>query len=676
MKSCGIDVGGTFSDFVIYSPEENTLDVFKISSQPENPSLPVFEGLKRIDDLSSLSQIVHGTTVSTNALIERKIAKIGLICTKGFSDIIEIGRQTRDHIYALYPSRVDPLVPKGYRFEVEERVNAQGIPEVPLQRQSIEEMYALILQKKDVESVAVSLLFSFFYPDHERAIYEFISEQDEKLPTSISSIVLPEFREFERTSATVVDAAISPLIRSYMSHLRESVTNLSEKVRLAIICSNTGITSIDGIISRPIETVLSGLAGGVLAARHSSETCNTPNLVSLDIGGTSTDVASIIEGQYSLHNKNSIGGLPIGIQTVDVLTTGAGGGSIASYVDGFFKVGPESAGANPGPACYNLGGILPTVTDANLVLGMLNPNNFAGGSLNLDLNLAKNVVTELSESMSLDIYTAAWGIINVFENNVAEAIRQISTERGYDPRHFSLLAFGGAGPLHACNLADLVGFNQVLIPPKPGVWSAFGNLTSDYRYDFSQSFLQTLDSVDLESIEDVYVKLEEKGQKAIERDSISSRSSVSARTLDLRYVGQSFELNIPYRSSVSEIRESFNQLHKRRYGFSDETENIEVVNVRNSISVVLEKPQPFPMKENRTSLDELVINMKEVYSKKESILVPVYSRDTLGSHSLVGPLIIEQNDTTTFIPKGWTGVHNLNDSHLYISRNSEHPINL
>ncbi len=641
MRILGIDSGGTFTD-AIYIGDNGQIKVFKISSTPNNPTDAVIACVERINN--NLDEVLHGTTVATNAVLQRKGAKIALITTKGFRDILEIGRQNRLDIYAIKPEKPKPLVNRDYIVEIDERIASDGSIVRDLTDNEINRVISSI-ERLNVEGIAVSTLFSFLNPTHELRIKEALGKL--KLPISISYEVLPEYREYERTSTTVMDVYVKPLISKYISELNNKTGKMSVNT-LAIMKSSTGLSTPNGIIKKPVETLVSGLAGGILAAEMAAKLTNTPNLITLDIGGTSTDVAQIYNYKGLIKHNYNIDNLPVNTASVDVITIGAGGGSIARKSGGLFKVGPESQGAYPGPAAYNLGGDKVTVTDVDLVYGIL-PEELAGGELSLNKDLSKHVIDNLARDLGIEYEHVISGVRTIFHENIAAALRSVSTERGVDAREFTLLAFGGAGPVHAVELAQLLGINQVLIPPYPGIWSAFGLLTADYRYDKSRGILKPTSDLSLDYLKQILDDLKNMAEHDAIDDGIDKSLEMKViKTVNMRYIGQSFDIEIPIADSMGQIELNFHNKHRELYGFSDENEDTEIVTVR-TVLIFHHPDINLPEIKEKNSLSS--VGMRTVLDVGE---VPVYNKKDLGLGTVLnGPIIIDQDDTTTWIPTNW-----------------------
>lgn len=632
----GVDIGGSFSDAI--SICKGKIKILKVLSTPKDPT----EAVKNILDTISekVDVFLHGTTVATNALLERKGAKTLFLTTEGFTDIIEIGRQNRDDIYSIIPKRPEPLVKDDMRVGVRERILADGSVEKSLE--GVEELTLLIFRTRP-EAVAIGFLFSFLNPKHELELAQKLEEFN--IPISISSEVVPEYREYERFTTTVADAYVKPLISDYITRLEKTVKERNPEAIIAIIKSSGGLAIPKRISKRPVELMVSGLAGGVLAAEFTSRTIQRPNIISLDIGGTSTDVAQITDGKVERQYGLKLGKLPMMIPSVNVETIGAGGGSIAWTSSGLLRVGPQSAGAVPGPAAYGRGGGSATVTDADLLFGIL-PSTLGGGAIYLDKNLSRTAIEGIAQALSLEIDEAVKGIRRIFHENIAQALRSVSTERGIDPRKYSLLAFGGAGPVHGAELAEIMSIPEVLIPPFPGIWSALGLMTADYRYDRSKGILLPLDEVEIPSIAEEFDRLEEHLIAGVEQDGLNN--PIIEKSVDMRFIGQSFELNVPWTANKEKLVNAFFDLHQKEYGFVDRTQPVEIVTIRIAGSIV----QPDPKLEN---LDE-----KEIPTPIENreIMdignVGVYRRDLIGRGTVLeGPLVVDQEDTTVWVPPGW-----------------------
>ena len=667
----GVDTGGTFTDFVRL--EQGRLRIHKQSSTPDDPSRAVLAGINDLQ-VPRESAIVHGSTVATNALLERRGAVTALITTAGFADVLAIGRQNRPDLYALVPQKPPPLVPRRWRYEVEERVTAAGDVLQPLDPGGLVPIFDQMVSS-GVESVAVCLLFSFLRPEHEQQIKERLlrmARDDQRslaLHISLSSEILPEYREFERMAATVVNAYVAPLMNRYLRRLAAGVAPRS----LSIMQSNGGVISAERAGAHAARTVLSGPAGGVVGAHFVAKQAGFSDIITFDMGGTSTDVA-LCPGRLPTTTEGAIAGLPLRLPTMDIHTVGAGGGSLA-YVDpgGALHVGPESAGAVPGPACYGLeigatdAGALPyfdryplpiTVTDANLVLGRLDAGHFLGGEIPLHEKRAVSALEQLAPQLdAAGPQAAAWDAIQVANATMERAMRRISVERGHDPRRFTLVAFGGAGPLHACDLAGALGIPRVLIPPVPGVLSALGMLVAVPTRDYSQTVMTQIgedNGASGEWVQRNFKPLEEQALADMAAEGHRAGDVTLRRLLDVRYRGQSHELTIPVDLDAPAIGARFHEAHEKRYGYRRPQEPVEIVNVRLQAMAPVTPPELPRRPAGDPDAGDAHIGQKPVWFDRAPQTTDLYLRERLRpGHTFDGPAVIFQYDTTTVIPPGW-----------------------
>ncbi len=666
----GIDTGGTFTDYVIVS--EGSISAWKTPTTPSDPSEGIIKGLKDIMDLfhfqpRDIDLLIHGTTIGTNAFLEDKCPPVALITTKGFGDIIEIGRQQRSELYNLkftqdYPISFD----KDVIFEVEERLDSEGKVTKALDTSSLDE-HLLSLKKNSIETVAVSLLFSFLNPSHEHSISSYLEGRG--FNVFLSSDTSPQIREYERSVTTIVNAKVSPVVNEYLIQLQSKLVQEEINAPLLMMQSNTGMADISTIGKSGIQTLYSGLAGGVLAAADSIKHLNRTHLVSLDIGGTSTDVSALIDGPVVLHTRD-FGGFPLVASMVDVETIGSGGGSIAKFKDGLLTVGPESQGANPGPACYSLGGEKVTLTDANLYLGYVHQDNFAG-DLNIDkeksiLQLNKLLDEIQTSPFPLEIESIvdlAISIRKILNNNIANAIRVVTIQRGLDPRDFALLGFGGAGPLQAWDIAQELEMGGVIIPPFPGVWSAFGLVTSDIKHEITQSYLQTIDDLDFDEINTKFQEIKRKLISILNDEEVLKENQVFEFSIDLRYRGQSdsltLDVTLPFqKKQLENTIDRFHVLHNQNYSWFDKKLIVEIVNV--SVRGIGKVPRiELPVLSEGSSVppEDAYTYSRKVNFEGEWIDTPVFTKAKLHANNVLeGPCIIDQLDTTTVIPPGVKGV--------------------
>lgn len=659
MRRIGVDTGGTFTDFILV--RDGTLEVLKLPSTPRQPEAALLTGVRRLLSLADAEvEIVHGTTVGTNAVLERKGARTALLTTEGFEDVIEIGRQNRPGLYLLKASKPRPLVPRELRFGIRERVTSTGEVLVPLDESQLEEL-ANRLGAVGVESIAVCYLFSFLHPEHEAKTAERLARLG--VPISLSHRILPEYREYERTSTTVINAYLAPLMTAYLQRMADGLerlgegTRMSRRCRLRLMQSNGGAISAQVAAEQPVRTVLSGPAGGVVGAYEVARRAGFERIITFDMGGTSTDV-SLVDGAIHTTTEARVAELPIGIPVIDIHTVGAGGGSIARLDEGgALRVGPESAGADPGPVCYGVGHDL-TVTDAHLILGRLDPHYFLGGQMALDLaRTEEHFVAFCQHFPSLgrttaDAVTVARGILDVANANMARAIKVISVERGYDPREFTLVAFGGAGPLHACDLAEMLSIPCVLVPENPGLLSALGVLLSDVVKDYSRTVMLPHTEITPERVERLFIPLQARGREDLQAEGFSPSAIRFARYLDLRYVGQSFELSVPWSANVVQ---EFHRAHEQRYGYADRTRAVELVTVRVRAWGETEKPS-FRARESAgpKPSPSAMWARRQVYFSTRAEETTFYRREELAPGNILdGPAVVLEYSATTIIPPAW-----------------------
>lgn len=666
----GVDVGGTFTDFSIYNTISRKLIHYKRSSTPDDPSCSIVTGLAEILEkeniqAADIEYLAHGTTVATNALIEKKGDTIGLITTYGFKDLMEIGDQKRPSLYDLLRPKPVSLIHPGARWEVHERILYDGSIRQPLQEQDVLDGIAHF-KKMGIRSIAVCTLFSFLNPIHEQKIREIIRREYPEAYVSISSDLVHEFREYARMSTTVLNAYLGPIMKEYVENFRESIKGAGVSVSPFVTQSNGSIISIDETIDCPIRTAVSGPSAGVIGAARIGKQCGLNSLITFDMGGTSIDVSLIQDGKANVSFERMVEGYPARIPMIDIVTVGAGGGSLA-YVDegGALKVGPRSAGAKPGPACYCRGGEEPTVTDANLILGKLNPKRILGGRMSIDEKRSISVIKKvICQKTDLSIEDAAAGIITVVNSNMVRAIRAVSVERGYDPRQFTLVAFGGAGPLHACEVAEEIGIRQVLFPPSPGTLCSLGLLMADTQFDLSRSRLTIVNEQNLSIINNLLADLALEGQQLLNTQKIPELRRRFQFGFDCRYEHQNYELTISINkgklneSDLNELKKAFGNAHEHAYGYQDKERPVQIVNYRLSAIGLSDKPQIGHIQECSASVPK-ENEVRQVRFEKQCkfIETPVYLRDDLPSDCILqGPAIIEQMDSTCVIPPGWTAL--------------------
>jgi N-methylhydantoinase A len=670
----GSDTGGTFTDFV-WLTHDGRWHIHKQLSTPADPSEAILAGLAALH-VPPEAAVVHGSTVATNALLERRGARTALITTAGFADVLAIGRQNRPDLYALVPQKPEPLVPRPWRFEVRERVTAQGDVLTPLDESGMETILGRLREER-IESVAVCLLFSFLRPEHEQRIREILQQPagaGEGAPfyVSLSSEILPEYREYERTAVTVVNAYVAPMMSRYLKRL---MAGLAPRP-LAVMQSNGGVISAATAGAQAARTVLSGPAGGVVGAHFVARQAGFDEIITFDMGGTSTDVA-LCPGRLPMSTEGEIAGLPLRLAAMDIHTVGAGGGSLA-YVDagGALHVGPQSAGADPGPACYGrqTGNqpVAATTTDANLVLGRLHADHFLGGTMQLDLSQASTALFALAQAMGAATpEAAAWGVLRVANVTMERAIRRISVERGYDPRRFTLVAFGGAGPLHACDLAQSLQIPRVLVPAAAGVLSALGMLVAAPAKDYSRTVMQRVGSGEFASgesaggewrpgewLEEQYEPLVARAMAEMVGEGHEPEAVELRYAVDMRYAGQSHELTIPIgwpgSATGPSLGHAFHEAHERRYGYRQLQAEMEIVTIRlTAVAPATALPsEPPPLAE--AGAEAAALDTKEVWFEERPWPATLYDRGRLApGHRFQGPAVVFQYDATTVVPPGW-----------------------
>lgn len=656
----GVDVGGTFTDFLFWDGHQ--LRVEKRPSTPRNPEEAVLSGIRKMG--WQPDEVVHGSTVATNALLTRRGARTALVTTKGFRDTLIIGRQERSDIYALQPTKPPPLVPDARRFEVHERVASNGSVIVPLDEADLATVIDRV-ERSRAEALAVCLLFSFIDPTHEQRIAT--EARRRGITVTVSHELLPEHREYERTSTTVANAYVSPVMGRYLGRLAEGLQSEGGGIRLRIMQSNGGSIGAEQASKEAVRTVLSGPAGGVAGALRVGRSAGHPTVIAFDMGGTSTDV-SFCRGEIGERADLAIGGIPIRTPTVDVHSVGAGGGSIA-WIDegGALRVGPQSAGAVPGPAAYGHGTI-PTVTDAHVVLGRLPVDHFLGGAMALHSDQAEQAIASIAAPFGGDTRRAAQAVISVVNANMARALRLISVERGQDPAEAALVAFGGAGPLHACDLAEELGIGTVIVPQSPGVLSAMGMLQADVVKDVEQGLVLHLDptvSGTVSGLAKTFERLEQQAREALAREGYRNRVRIE-RWTDLRYAGQSHELRVRLgrRAAGSTIRRAFALAHEERFGHSDAGRAIEIVVAR-----VKARAPGFrvPSGTATQATDAAAHAQHAIVVWDRPQRTRVLPRAAVGRRGIQGPVVLTQMDTTVLVPPGWQATPH-REGHLMLRR--------
>ncbi len=662
-----VDTGGTFSDFVFFNEDTGEISITKVPSTPKEPFQAVLNGVNELIErgvrASDISFFSHGTTVGTNALLEEKGAKTGLLVTEGFRGIYEVMEQTRGYgpaTYDLFFEKPRLLAPPYYTEEIPERVDFHGHVLKPIDVEAALQAVRR-LKKKGVESVAVCFLFSFLNPAHELKIKEIFAKEFPQARLSLSYEVLPQIREFYRLSTTVINAYIQPVMASYLSRLESRMREIGVTTpKLYIMQSNGGVSTFKGSAERPVTTVLSGPAGGVIASMGTCERVGIKNIITFDMGGTSCDVALIHQGAPVITTQGKINMRPIALPMLDIHTVSAGGGTIARIdAVGGLQVGPDSAGADPGPVCYDRGGENITITDANVVAGVLDPDRFLGGRMKLNKAKADRLLEQkIARPLKLNLLEAADGVLKIINVKMEEAIKAVSSARGYDIRDFTLVAFGGGGPMHAGRMALDLGIPTVLVPTTPGVHSALGLLMSDVKHDYVRSKLVGLENLDLDEVNGLFLELIERAKADLRGEGFSEQEIRLEPHLDLRYAGQGYELTVPCmmpplkREDLKIMRERFDALHEQNSGHKAETEPVELVSLRLISLGLVPQAKLSPKKPTGRKVEQARTGERRVFFGKEHgiLTTPIYRRDLFDPcFEIAGPAIVEQLDTTTVI---------------------------
>lgn len=680
MTKIGVDVGGTFTDLVLETTRDGAsqVHVHKVSSTPEDQSKGVLRGIKEICEAAQVEPadvelVVHGTTVATNITLEHNGAEVGMLTTRGFRDILHIARHKRPHNFSMQfdvPWQTHPLIKRRNRIPISERIlPPSGAVDTPLNEQEVREA-AELFKKRGLTAVVIAFLFSFLNNQHERRAKEIVQEVLPDAYVCCSSEVVDVIREYERFSTTAMNAYVGPRTSRYLQNLERSLKEEGFNAELRIMQSNGGIGTVKTCSEKAVTILMSGPAGGVIAGRWAGEMSGVDNLITVDIGGTSADISTIPAGDIKIMNPRDtyVGDYPVLAPMIDLATIGAGGGSIA-YLDegGAFRVGPRSAGADPGPVCYAKGGEEPTVTDAQVVLGRLDADKLLGGDLKVDADLARQAIDEkLAKPLGLSVEEAALGIIKIVNNNMALAIRANSVARGFDPRNFALMPFGGAGPLHGVALARIVSANEVIVPPAPGITAAVGLLVTDMQYEFTRSVLAILNDADQKTLDNINVhaeKLEQLCRERLVADGVPPEKHRFVRIAECRYQGQGFELRaeMPAGAVTLEnkdtVMENFHRQHKQDYGYAFEDSLVEVVTLR-VIGVADVESLEWPRlgKANGAGIDSAYLFSRQTtFDSGETLDTPRYDRGKLmAGHEIPGPGIVIQHNSTTLVPPGCT----------------------
>ncbi|WP_017755080.1 hydantoinase/oxoprolinase family protein [Calidifontibacillus oryziterrae] len=652
-----IDVGGTFTDVFVFDEKTKKIFVTKTASTPANPEQGILDGIEKAqingEDIKVFS---HGTTVGTNALIERKLPKTALITTKGFRDVPEIRRGTKLDLWDAYKDTAKPYIKRRDRFEITERVDYNGNVLTEVDENEVREL-AQKLKKRATESIAVCFINAYANGTNEKIVKDILQEELPGVYICTSSEVLPEIFEHERMSTTIVNAVLGPIMSNYISTLEGEMEQKGYNDEILVLHSGGGVMTSSTVPRYAARVASSGIAAGAIASKHIAKLCGYNNAIGLDMGGTSTDISLMYEGDIRITKDWYIEyGYPIGFPSIEIVTIGAGGGSIAWKDEGdSLRNGPQSAGAVPGPACYNLGGVEPTNSDANLVLGRLGVN-LLDGSMHLDKEKAIEAINKIAIEFNYSTVEAANAIIEVANANMCDALRLISVRRGYDPREFALVAFGGAGPLHGAYLAKEMEIPTVIVPPHPGVAAAMGCLLVDVRHDLSKTFVKKFSDVTLEQLDDEFSAMELEAMELLDEEGVTKDNSTLMRYIDMRYSGQWRSLAIPMSKSLEDTIEAFHQEHEREFAFSDRNQAVEIYGLQLTAIGTAPKPE-FQKHEAVGSLEDALKEVREVYFDTGFIPTNVYDREKIPVTSRVlGPAIVEQLDATTVIPPGFTAV--------------------
>ena len=696
----GVDIGGTFTDAAMVDGETGAVHVVKVLTTPDDPAVGFMAALERgLRERGAagkdLGVVVHATTVATNALIEGKMARVGMLVTRGFRDILEIGRQIRSRLYDVHLQKPAPLVPRRWSLEVSERLDADGRV---LEALDLAEVRAAVRRLRDerVEAVVICFLHSYVNPEHERAAATVVREEFPHAYLSVSSEVCPEFREYLRGSTAAVNAAVMPIVTRYVDALESRLAALGATAPFYVMQSNGGVMTSTSAKERPVYMVESGPAAGVIAAGAVAAPAGHRNVLSFDMGGTTAKVGLIQDGQLRLSTEMEVGaqavtplgegrggGYPVRTPAIDLVEVGAGGGSEA-WIDagGALRVGPRSAGARPGPACYGQGGTTPTITDANLALGRLDPAYFLGGEMRLDAEAARRAIAErVARPLGLDPLAAASGIVEIANAHMIAAMRLVSVQRGYDPREFALVAFGGAGPMHANALARDLGIPTVLVPPSPGIASAIGMLMTDIRHEFVATRRQRLDDLSPAALDALFAGFAAEGAARLAKDGVAADDQRAVRSVDLRYRGQSHELAVTVPSGaltaadVERLRAQFHAAHERAYGYAALEDAIELINVRLAAVGLSPKPVRPTLGEGPADPAAALKGRRDVWFAESTgwASCPVLDRAwLLRGNVIAGPAVIEEPDASTLVHPGWAATV---DAHANLMlRRAESPI--
>ena len=654
MYRVSADIGGTFTDIVVDDTKKNSIKTIKVLSTPENPANAVFNGLNSNLEIENIDFIVHGTTVGLNAFLERKGSRVLLIMTKGVSDTYTIARGDRKELYNVRYTKPGTLVPRKDVYEVEERTMWDGSIKTKLNEDDLSNI-AEIINKEDIKAVSICFLHSYVNPQHEIQSRNFLSKLiKEDVVISLSHEIAREWREYERASTAVMNSYIGPVTNNYLKSLQKQLEGSNYKKPLYIMQSNGGVIRAESALEQPVKTLLSGPVGGTIGGQALSKLIKRPNLICVDMGGTSFDMSLIINGKPSVTNETEQEFIPLLIPLVDIHTIGAGGGSVAWLENEALRVGPRSAGANPGPACYGKGGQEPTVTDANLYLGRLGKESKLGGWMDLDLNASESVLKSLSEKLNISSTELAEGILSIINAKMADAIRTITVKEGIDPREFSLVAFGGAGSMHAVWLAEELEINEIIVPNDPGTFSAWGMLQTDIRRDLTVNFYQNFQSLEKEKLLENFNKLKDEAIALLKSENVNENDMSFSLTADMRYIGQEYYVNVDISEpfDLNEINNNFHKTYEKQYGHSTPEGPSEFINLRLIATGKIKKTDSVKSIENdktiKDSKRKIIFNQKEYETK-------IYARHNIRVNEIFeGPAVIEESTATTVIPPNYS----------------------
>lgn len=663
-----VDIGGTFTDIVCQDSQTGSCSSHKVLSTPENPALAVLQGIDAaVETDAEIDFFVHGTTVGLNALLTRRGAKVALLTTHNFRDIYTIQGNNRREIFSIRWNKPKPLASLDHTYTARERVAADGEIVESLSVGDLDK-FVEAAKHENYEAIAICFLFAFKNPAHELEAASYLARRLPKVAIAMSHEVSPEWREFERTSTTVMDSYLAPIVRKYLETLIGELGNrLPAGQGIHVMESNGGVMSATSASRFPLQTLLSGPVGGAIGGKALSAATGRPNLICVDMGGTSFDASLIIDGLPSSSNETMLEGLPVQMSVVDIHVIGAGGGSIAWEEAGAMRVGPQSAGSKPGPVCYGLGGSEPTVSDANLVLGRIDGANFSGGEMTLDRDAASGALAEMGKGFDMSAEEMAHGVVDIINAKMADAIRTITIQRGIDPRDFSLVAFGGAGPAQAAALAEELQIGEVIIPFHPGVFSAWGMLQTDVRHDFKETLYSFWDLLELKTLEEAFSVLQDRGRAYLFAEGISPDAIVFERAIDFRYYGQEYVLTIPVPDGsidMDAVRKSFDIAYERQYGHSSPQNRVEMANIRVTALGRLPRPDSAP------PVTESVKPRRErdVYFFGLPLRTVILDRNSIDASDLIkGPAIIEEGTATTLVPPDWQ-VAMIDGGHLSLTR--------